>query len=161
TILDGNTLILSGPGEPLGAMYDATNAPRGSPGPESIRVFPSSIVPDITFPANAPISPTTAADTITRCPASSLRATPAPIPAPVSPAATLPSVKIRSPIFSPQYVPICWMIVPMISVAKRPWAIPVRPSINILSRNFFICFHLPLCALHLSETHTTDQYTHE
>ena len=120
------------------AMYDATNAPRGSPGPESTSAFPFNTAPDMTSPANAPIVPTTAADTITRCPASSFRATPAPIPAPVSPAATFPSVKIRFPIFPPQYVPICWMIVPIISVANSPCAIPVSPSINILSRSFFI-----------------------
>ena len=58
--------------------FAAKEAPNGSPGPARTR-FPSTrTCPDKIFPANAPIIPTTAAETITRCPASNFRATPTP-----------------------------------------------------------------------------------
>ncbi len=43
----------------------------------------------------------------------------------------LPTRKSRSPNVPPISDPICWIMVPMISVAKRPKAIPLNPSINI------------------------------
>ena len=73
------------------AIYAATNAPSGSPGPASTRLPSTRIVPASIFDANAPIIPATAAETVTSCCASSFLATPTPIPAPVSPAATFPT----------------------------------------------------------------------
>ena len=125
----------------------ATNAPSGSPGPTKstalLNSMPESSVPlTSTVPAsillaNAPHMPAVAADTCTSGLASSLFAVPIPIPAPVMALASLPIMNKYVPITPGIKPPICTMIVPIMSVANRPLAMPLSPSIKISFPNFF------------------------
>ena len=108
----------------------AINAPSGSPGPENCITPSTSTVPARILPENAPTIPQTAAEMVTSGAARYLCATPTPIPAPVSAAATLLTITRYPPNVPPTKFPICSKIVPIISVENSPAAIPLRPSIK-------------------------------
>ncbi len=49
-------------------------------------------------------------------------------------------IKSMSPMFPPIRFPICWIIVPTISVENKPKAMPLKPSIKMWFSNFFHAF---------------------
>ena len=87
-------------------------------------------VPDRSPLAWAPSWPATAAEMTTKVSALSRWATPSPMPAPVMAAATRPSMTATSPAVPGRKAPAWLRIVPMMRVANRPWAMPVRPSMK-------------------------------
>ena len=116
------------------AAMTATNAPSGSPGPASVTTPGSHAVPARSFEANAPIMPTAAHDSVTSGDSFNLYATPTPMPAPVNALHSPAIMESQCPTLSGRSEPIVSRIVPTISVANSPSAMPARPSMKMRFR---------------------------
>ena len=117
-----------------------TNAPMGSPAEasEMEKAAPLSIeawMPLMSACAYEPIMPAATAEATTSgCVFFNFRHTPTPMPAPIAICATLPTASSASPKgllpALSMRLPICQRMVPAMSVANRPSAMPLIPSIK-------------------------------